>query len=100
MNAGRAGTLALLEAKKETDARHRRIERLRKLGEALGPWTASVFWLAILAGAIASIAGARWLYVVLVMAVCSISGWAILQIVRTYWRDLLGWLLRRFDKPG
>ena len=75
-----------------------RIERLRRLGHAVGPWMSIAFWLSILAGAVAGAQGAKWNYVILTIVVSYISVWVISQIARLYRHDFLGWLLQKFDK--
>jgi hypothetical protein len=73
-----------------------RLQRLGKLWEGrLSRWVAAAFWLAVLAGAIAVTEGPKWLYASLVFAASCISAWTLLQIVRLYWGELLGWLLSR-----
>jgi hypothetical protein len=72
-----------------------RLRRLGELWEEVGVWTATAFWLAILAGATAFAEGPKWLYISLVVASSLISAWTLFGIARFYWQELLDWLFGR-----
>ena len=72
-----------------------RLQRVGRLWEELGPWTALACWAGLLTGAVALVDGPKWLYESLVFGASLVSAWILLQIMRLYWHDGLAWLLHK-----
>jgi hypothetical protein len=70
------------------------IERINELGQAVVPWLAAATCFALLAGSVQE----RWLLLIFASMCSFCAGSALILVVRSCWREVLGWLLDRFKK--
>jgi hypothetical protein len=72
-----------------------RIDRINEFGQAVAPWLAAATCFALLASAAHE---EKWLLLIFASISTFCAGSALILIVRSCWREVLGWLLDRVKK--
>jgi hypothetical protein len=72
-----------------------RIDRINEFGQAVAPWLAAATCFALLANAAHQ---KKWLLLIFASISTFCAGSALILVVRSCWREVLGWLMNRLKK--